>query len=299
MLGERARSDVEDFVRRNEDRLVRELRSADGRHGLAAARRLDRRLHGVVGDAPGDEVRRVAIAELLAGLEARTLAAPPPPSIAALYPKAIKILTDYLAAGLPYDPDLYGKDARFVAGIAVPAGAQIVDVPVCKRPWVHLRHIVRMTAMTGRLALMNDFSGCVKLFSAHGWRLWLEIHTDPRNLEDFNEAGWDDCYRRIADILRSRSDLAGVWGVSWFYDPQLTSISPRLAYLQERPLARGAILVRLRPGQIHTERAKQTSPTRKALIESGDYRPVCYAMFWPRRSLLAWASCQIRTDTGE
>lgn len=84
--------------------------------------------------------------------------------------------------------------------------------------------------------------------------------------------------------------MAGLWGASWFYDPQLAQISPRLSYLRARPSERGAIFIRLGSGSLHTQRAMQTSPTRRTLIASGVYRPVCYAMFWPRQDLLTWAS---------
>jgi len=79
-------------------------------------------------------------------------------------------------------------------------------------------------------------------------------------------------------------------GTSWFYDPQLLAISPRLAYLQTTPLAHGAFLVRHGSGAIHTELATATSPTRRALAEKGSYIPVCYSLVWPRAELVRWAS---------
>jgi hypothetical protein len=286
---------LKDFVRRDQDALVADLRAAVDRSGLGPSRRLDERLAAATGAEVSDVVRRAAIAGLALGLPSR---APPvvlPPSVEALQSGALQTLAAYLADSPAYDPDCYAKDARFVAGLTVAAGAQIVDIVLSSGAAAAVRRMVRMSAMAGRLVLTGAPSGAVKLARGKGWRPWLEIHTDQRSLEEFNEAGWDACYHRVADILRDRPDLAGLWGASWFYDPQLLSISQRLAYLQERPIERGAIMVRIRGGAIHTQRAMETSPTRRALIVAGRYRPVCYAMFWPRRDLLAWAS---RARTG-
>ncbi len=78
-------------------------------------------------------------------------------------------------------------------------------------------------------------------------------------------------------------------GTSWFYDPALPAISPRLAYLQQRPLEAGAFLVRHGRGAIYTERATLTSETRRKLYEEGKYLPVCFSLVWPRDALIAWA----------
>jgi hypothetical protein len=291
-LGAVARSagaEVEAFLRKDPLALARALRAATDRSGFGPARRLDRHLRAVVGADPSDQARRAAIAGLMLGLATEPPPTALPPSIEALYPAAREKLASYLADSPAYEPECYAKDARFVAGMSVCAGAQAADVLFQAGPLADLRRWSHLMAMTGRLLLMGDFAGAAKLVRARGWKPWLEIHTDQRSLEDFNEAGWDACYARIAAIVRLRPDVAGFWGASWFYDPQLPAISPRLAYLQTRPLAHGAVMVRLSASRLDAERAMQTSATRRALIVSGRYRPVCYAMFWPRQDLLAWA----------
>ena len=65
------------------------------------------------------------------------------------------------------------------------------------------------------------------------------MHTEPRWLEDWNEAGWDEVYRQCARLLRSRPRLLGLVATAWFYDPQLAAISPHLGYCRERLLERG------------------------------------------------------------
>jgi hypothetical protein len=283
---------LETFIRANARGLVQELRLAMDRQGDGPARLLDQRLRMVEQGLDLDQARRAAIAGLALGLPARGACRAVPAAIEALYPQAYAILADSLQdEATAYDPDSYAKDVRFVAGMSVPAGAQIVDVAFAQGPRADLRRLAQMSAMSGRLALAGAGLGvAAHLLRDHGLGHWVEIHTDSRSLGDFHEPGWDACYRRVADLLTLNTDLAGMWGASWFYDPQLRTISPRLAYLQDRPLQRGAIAVRLGEGEIHTQRAGQTSPTRAAMIASGEYRPVCYALFWPRKALIAWAA---------
>ena len=78
-------------------------------------------------------------------------------------------------------------------------------------------------------------------------------------------------------------------GSSWFYDPPLTEISPRLAHLRLNPLNGGAFMVHQGPAPIHTERAATASASRKALIDSGEYTARSWLMIWPRKELVAWA----------
>lgn len=292
LVSRSAGPNLEAFIRANARGLVQELRLAMDRQGDGPARLLDQRLRGVEQGLDLDLARRAAVAGLALGRPVRGACRAVPGAVEALYPQAYAILTaSLLDEAAPYDADSYAKDVRFVAGMSVPAGAQIVDIAFPQGPRADLRRLAQMSAMGGRLALAGAGLGAAAhLLRDQGLGHWVEIHTDSRNLGDFNEPGWDACYRRIADLLALNADLAGMWGASWFYDPQLRQVSPRLAYLQDRPLERGAVAVRLGEGEIHTQRAGQTSPTRAALIASGEYRPVCYALFWPRKAMIAWAA---------
>ena len=75
-------------------------------------------------------------------------------------------------------------------------------------------------------------------------------------------------------------------GSSWFYDPPLETISPRLAYLRLNPLKGGAFIIHQGPAPIHSERASATSPTREAMIESGEYTPSSWLVAWPKSTLI-------------
>ncbi|KAK0349259.1 hypothetical protein LTR94_033879, partial [Friedmanniomyces endolithicus] len=97
-----------------------------------------------------------------------------------------------------------------------------------------------------------------------------------------------------AELCRLRPELAGMIGSSWFYDPPLTEISPRLAHLRLNPLKGGAFLVHQGPGEIHTARAAAASASRKALIDAGDYTARSWLMVWPRKQLIAWADARAK-----
>ena len=115
------------------------------------------------------------------------------------------------------------------------------------------------------------------------------MHTESRWLRGFNEEGWNDAWATAAELCRARPELAGMIGSSWFYDPPLTEISPRLAHLRLNPLNGGAFMVHQGPGEIHTLRAGTASASRKSLIDSGEYTARSWLMVWPRKELIAWA----------
>ena len=132
-----------------------------------------------------------------------------------------------------------------------------------------------------------------------GGPTWFRAHLDDRNLKDFNEKGREKSYLRIAELMERRPKVKGVVGTTWYYDPQIMKISPRLAYLQTTLLANGAFAVRHGPGAIHTKRATATSPTRRALVEQGSYVPICYSILWPRVEFLRWAWSLTVAETGK
>lgn len=204
-----------------------------------------------------------------------------PASVLELYPRATEMMVTSLEDEAAYEDDFYAKDARFVLGQSVPAGAQFVDLYSRLGPKLVLRQIARREGL----------SVARRYIAAKGNRPWLQIHTDPRDTKDFNEEGWDRCYVRIADLLERDPSMAGVLGTTWFYDPALLTISPRLAYLQ-KPVEHGAFRLWIGSSPLDVERAGATSPTRKAMIEAGTYKPTSFIIAWPREALLKWATQQ-------
>lgn len=237
------------------------------------------RVHGVPGRST---FARALIAYLALKQIGHLNRAALPPSVLALYPGAYERLVDYLNenadASYWVGQDAFLKDMRMVGGYSVPCGAQDVDLIGTISKGSGLKAVVKWGEVRKGWTIFRS-----------GGPSWFNIHTDQRYTEDFNEAGWDRCYVRIADLLTLHPDVKGMVGTSWFYDPQIITVSPRLAYLQSNPVMRGAFLIPHGPGAIHTERATQKSSSRRELFEKGKYLPVCYSLVWQRDAMIAWA----------
>lgn len=245
------------------------------------AHRAEEALQAAFGPALTDDHRRALVALWALEMPARVPAADLPPAVLELYPEWIQRLADFLtAAADPYDRDFWAKDVRIALVLSVPgARTQMIDLSSPLGPGQVLRH-----AREGwGWSVIPDWA------AAQAWKPWLEVHTESRELADFNEAGWDRAWATAAEILKRRPHMAGMLGSSWFYDPPLEQISPRLAYLRLNPLKHGAFMVHQGPGEIHTQRAATSSPTRKALIEEGKYTARSWIVAWPRAALIRWA----------
>lgn len=207
-----------------------------------------------------------------------------PLSIIQQYPTAI----EYMVNSISGDPEAsYGnevesyfdRDLRMAFGFTVPAGAQVVDLR-CWLPTNFYRYQGIIENFRCLSFVKIKLGGLGPLF---------RIHTDTRNLVEFNQSGWNDCYVRIAELLESMPRVKGVVGTSWFYDPQLENISPKLRYLRKVPTDGGAFLRIDGPGDVHTQRAITRSPTRKQLYEEGKYEPICATLVWPRKNIIQWS----------
>jgi len=124
------------------------------------------------------------------------------------------------------------------------------------------------------------------LFTRHGFSNYYQIHTHLLDLADFTPDGWDAAMKWLAEMLLVNPDVKGVFGASWFFDPALKEVSPRLKYLSNALLDRGA--VRFYSHEDADSGALATSATRKRLYESGQYSPRIYFIIWPRRMALRW-----------
>ena len=70
---------------------------------------------------------------------------------------------------------------------------------------------------------------------------------------------------------------------SGFYDPQLSAISPRLAYLPDLPMQYGARRVAHGTTEFDIKSATATSPTRRELDDQGKYTPICHSILSEQR----------------
>jgi len=177
-----------------------------------------------------------------------------------------------------FSHDGFSKDVSIATLRIWPLGAQVVE----PRMGISRRILVEGGLATFRSALevFSRMRGHVPLY---------EIHTYERSLAEFNQQGWIDCYRRIARLLVQEPEVKGVFGASWFYDPQLAQVSPRLTYLRADPIAGGATFMRVSATPQTSSLATSKSATRKKLFDDGTYVPKQYLMVWPRDRILEWA----------
>lgn len=175
------------------------------------------------------------------------------------------------------DNDLFHKDFGLALLRLYAAAAQLVDF----RAGIGRVSLVKkgLRELPARLALFAKMGG---------FKPFFEIHTHLAYLDEFNEEGWNECYRCCAELYAIHPQVLGMYGGSWFYDPALATFSPRLSYLRDVPTKGGAHLLFDSVSDQAIHDATATSPTRKALYESGKYVPTAYALIWPRAAQLRW-----------
>jgi len=204
-----------------------------------------------------------------------------PDSIRALYSEAFGRIISELATNHQgfylYRNDLFLKDLGICRLRLIPAGARLVHESGIPR---------RLLFCDG----LSQFARGLWFFlsKTRGFKPLYEIHVDPRSLGEFNPEGHDRFFLRMADLLELNPHVKGMFGESWFYDPELERVSPRLTYLHKRPVENGAKLFLGWTNEDLIKNAILKSPTRRRLYEERQYRPTGYFMIWPRRALISW-----------
>ncbi|MFN7620886.1 MAG: hypothetical protein ACK5RN_12310, partial [bacterium] len=145
--------------------------------------RAEEALAEAFGPALTDDHRRALVALWALELPARIQTADLPDAVLELYPEWIGRLADFLtAAADPYDRDFWAKDVRLSMDLSGPgARTQMIDLSSPIGPGQVPRH-----AREGW-----GWSVIPAYAAARAWKPWLEVHTESRELSDFNEAGWD------------------------------------------------------------------------------------------------------------
>jgi hypothetical protein len=194
--------------------------------------------------------------------------------------------------------EVEGAAGRLLAMHALPATDDIFQKDLSMSMLVSYPCVAQIVEQAGGIPLGLLVSGGVSQFVALSSYLvrtgkgqnYLQIHTHTPMLDGFTPAGWHRCFELTAQILAARPDCPGMLGASWFYDPRIAIVSPRLAYLSEMPMAGGAFRVRAGSSKKDVDLATATSATRRQLVDQGKYVPTCWAMIWPRERMLAWYS---------
>lgn len=173
--------------------------------------------------------------------------------------------------------DIFHKDLAICRQKVFPAGARLVE-----------KHgaFQRSLLYSGNVVQFMKFL-FFYIFVARKNQPYYRIHTHQRDLSAFNPEGWDLCIRRIASMLELHPEVRGMVGGSWFYDPVLEKISPRLLYVRKLPQTHGAWVFRAGPDTSGSALSK--SQTRKQLYEEGAYKPMAYVIIWPRKAMIKFS----------
>lgn len=209
-----------------------------------------------------------------------------PQSILDFYPRFFdRAESDFRNNYLATDFSPHRKYARLFTAQSVPCGARVMD----------LKSSVPLSSVILGVARMRDVRPVFRYVSVNGSGVWFRSHTDTGYLDEFSEEGLDRFYLRVAELLKRRKNVRGLVGTSWFYDPLLGKVSPRLGYLFSNATSRGAFCLKHRTTEFDVQMALKTSQTRRRLFEEGKYVPMSYSIIWPREKLLSWADGNSRS----
>jgi hypothetical protein len=175
--------------------------------------------------------------------------------------------------------DSFCKDLAICRQRMIPCGAQLLDaISGIPRSW-----LIR-SGTKQAVTLIRLVAGKLGSF-----RVLCEVHWDRRLVREFNPAGWERTFLRIAEVLKLNPQFRGVFGSSWWFDPQISQISPRLQFLRTLPEAHGAKFFLVGEDEQTTSDALLHSPERQKLHSDGSYRPKKYGVVWARQDLIGWA----------
>lgn len=185
---------------------------------------------------------------------------------------------DVHASWLDLADDLFQKEFGIVSLRLYVAGSNLVDYR-CGIP----RSVIfgeGIRKMWTNLRVMRRLGGFKPYFQGH-------IHTF--NLAALSERGRDDFYRCCVELFALYPTCLGMFCSSWYYDPDLAAISPRLSYLRAVPVAGGAHLMHVGSGGDAIANATSKSETRRRLHAAGEYTPKTFMFVWGKEEMRRWA----------
>ncbi len=173
--------------------------------------------------------------------------------------------------------DIFFKDLAICRQKLVPAGAEVFEPH---------SGFSRSVVKAGGVGQAVRFLAALA-FDLVGHHPLYQYHTHLATMEDFSKEGFDRFYVRVAEMLELNPNVRGLFANSWFYDPILEDISPRLTYLRTVPETNGGRIFYVGPDDSGSALSK--SPTRQRLAAEGRYHPKKFMIVWSRKALIAWA----------
>lgn len=241
------------------------------------------KIMGQVGGEGLEDYHRLILLMLIRDFDNRPKKQRYPEPVRELLAEQFRRIADHIAKGRsgPYlfSSDSFCKDLGICTQRLIPAGGLLLDpssgVP---RSWLlqgGLGQRVRLAKIWRRMG---------------GSRPLYQMHNDQRQWKRFDPAGWEAAYGIIALLLEWNPEIRGTMGSTWWLDPEVARITPKLGYLRELPEAGGAEFFDLGEDEATTKDAITYSPERWQCYSEGSYRPKRIGMVWDRERLIAEAS---------
>jgi hypothetical protein len=205
-----------------------------------------------------------------------------PESIRRIYERENKRILSWVRdrerTGFRISNDVFLKDLKCLTTEMIPCGARVIETA---------SGVPRAIFYSGGF---TQFCEAVRLLiSVGGHKPFFETHVHLPTLFEFTQQGADECYLRIVDLFESFPDVKGLIGCSWYFDPAIKYVSPRLAYLRDSPIKRGAKFFRIGTSEGAVRDALAKSETRRRLYAERRYTPTSYLFIWPRAQMIQWA----------
>jgi len=234
------------------------------------------------GPAIVEDYHRLAQAILIRDFPCHAPPVPIPPSVRSVYDSEFDRMLARIAERPPgfhrLESDRFLKDLATCALWMYPCGARVVELSSGIPRGILLRGGARQFVRAAAFAIR-----------AGGFAPFFEVHTHLETLAEFHPEGWDRCCLCIADMLEGAPQVRGMFGSSWFYDPRMEEVSPRLAYMRRRVVENGGCSLRVGSFEGSIADALAKSETRRRLYRQGRYLPTHYLLAWARKDLLRWA----------
>lgn len=121
------------------------------------------------------------------------------------------------------------------------------------------------------------------------WQTHLQ--RQPRSVH-LTEEAFVRAHLEIARALRRHPQIRGIASTSWYYDPEIAAVSPRLGFVHELLEANGCFVFEIPCDDAMRASALYGSRSRQQAYADGSYSPRAFARLWGRDAFLAWAERQ-------
>ena len=97
-------------------------------------------------------------------------------------------------------------------------------------------------------------------------------------------------YYRMAQSLAMQPGVKGLIASAWFFSPDISRVSPHLAWLAQFFLDNGGIVANMGAAGPEASGVLSRSNKRKELYQAGQLHPTLGLVLWPRKQMLRWAA---------